>query len=400
MSTVLVTDARRGVAVAFIRSLDRAGHDVIAADVDRVSAGRWSRRATASLTYPDPFIDPEGAAAALRSHIATHDVDVVVPITDAVISVVRSIEADLPPGCIVGAAEPDALAMVADKERTIRLATELGVPVPRTINVGTVEQAVIDAAELGWPVVIKPGSSLGVDEHGAMHHFEVDYGFDEVDLAAKLAAMPSGTPVLLQEMCAGAGVGIEVLASDGEILAIFSHRRLHEVPVTGGASALRVAEPLDPTLVRYTEQLVSSLGWTGLAMVEFKGSTGGHRLMEINGRPWGSLPLAVRAGVDFPADYVTMLTDGPESLRSRLRTYDVGTTARNLELEMIWIGSVVRGRRAEGLPFPRRRDAIGAVLRLASPSIGYDILSWRDPMPGVAEIMRIVGRLAGKARRG
>src|SRR5207302_298489 len=51
----------------------------------------------------------------------------------------------------------------------------------------------------------------------------------------------------------------------------------------------------------YAVKLLEALDWTGLAMVEFKVGADGVRLMEINGRIWGSLPLAVRSGVDFPA---------------------------------------------------------------------------------------------------
>ena len=45
-----------------------------------------------------------------------------------------------------------------------------------------------------------------------------------------------------------------------------------------------------------------ALRYTGVAMVEFKvnAKTGEFVLIEINGRFWGSLPLAVAAGANFP----------------------------------------------------------------------------------------------------
>ncbi|MDP9203505.1 MAG: ATP-grasp domain-containing protein, partial [Gemmatimonadota bacterium] len=48
--------------------------------------------------------------------------------------------------------------------------------------------------------------------------------------------------------------------------------------------------------------LLHDFSWQGVAMVEYKlnADTGVPYLMEINGRLWGSLQLAIDAGVDFP----------------------------------------------------------------------------------------------------
>ena len=49
-------------------------------------------------------------------------------------------------------------------------------------------------------------------------------------------------------------------------------------------------------------RLLGPLGWHGVAMLEFK-QDAAHRevfLIEVNGRFWGSLQLAIAAGVDFP----------------------------------------------------------------------------------------------------
>lgn len=402
MSIVLVTDAARGSAVAFIRSLDRAGHVVIAGDVSRVSAGGWSRSSTASFRYPNPYDDPAGASDAILAQVVERGVDVVLPITDVTTRVVESLRDRLPPRCRIGVPPAGASAVAADKNRTIELAAELGVPVPTTVMVDSPAEARAAVASLGWPVVVKPVTSLGRDVDGAMRKFEVGYGFDPDDLERKVRSLGHGAPVLLQECCTGEGVGIELLVDRGRVLRAFSHRRLHEVPVTGGASALRESIAVDPDLLDYSTRLMRELEWTGLAMVEFKAGRSGHRLMEINGRPWGSLPLAVRAGVDFPADYVRLLTgeSGHESEDISPEDYSIGTVARNLQLEIVWIASVLRGPRSDSahFPWPPRRAALASMLRLFSPRVGDDILSLRDPLPGVAEILSLGSKLIGKVR--
>jgi predicted ATP-grasp superfamily ATP-dependent carboligase len=50
-----------------------------------------------------------------------------------------------------------------------------------------------------------------------------------------------------------------------------------------------------------SEALLREIGWEGPAMVEYRydDATGKAALMEINGRFWGSLPLASAAGAHF-----------------------------------------------------------------------------------------------------
>ena len=133
-------------------------------------------------------------------------------------------------------------------------------------------------------------------------------------------------------------------------------------------------------------------------MVEFRVGPDGPALMEINGRIWGSLPLAVRSGVDFPIRLAELylgraLTAGPDAAPL------AGVRSRNLGLELVWIASVLRrGRRYPFLPAPRRRDALTAALRLPWPRDGFDVLCRDDPLPGLAELAGVTGRLARKAR--
>ena len=402
MSTVLVTDAGRGSAVAFIRSLARAGHVVIAGDVSRVSAGCWSRSASSSFRYPDPYLEPTAAAEVLLERIVAHEVDVVIPITDATTKLVESLRDRLPTDCVIASAPAGAAAIAADKDRTVALADELGVPVPATRVVESADEARAVGDVLGWPVVVKPIRSLATFPDGSLSKLDVGYAFDAADLDDKVSSLGRGSAVLLQEFCAGDGVGVEVLADRGRILRSFSHRRVHEVPVTGGASAIRVGIPVDPILLEHTARMMAALDWTGLAMVEFKAGSNGDRLMEINGRPWGSLPLAVLSGVDFPADYVRLLTEGADGLEPMDPGGTIGRTARNLHLETLWIGSVLRGPRSASPvhPWPPRRAGLAAVLRLFSPKIHDDILSLRDPLASVVELLSIARNLARKATPG
>jgi predicted ATP-grasp superfamily ATP-dependent carboligase len=91
------------------------------------------------------------------------------------------------------------------------------------------------------------------------------------------------------------------LYDHGKPLAFFAHRRLREKPPEGGVSVLSESISVDSVLRSHARCLLDKANWHGVAMVEFKvAADGTPYLMEINTRFWGSLQLAVDAGVDFP----------------------------------------------------------------------------------------------------
>jgi protein-tyrosine-phosphatase len=104
----------------------------------------------------------------------------------------------------------------------------------------------------------------------------------------------------------GEGVGIEVLCDQGEIVLEFAHKRVHELPLTGGGSCYRVSIEIPGALKEASRHLLGKIGWHGLAMVEFKVEGDRYWLMEVNGRVWGSMPLALSAGADFPRCYADL----------------------------------------------------------------------------------------------
>lgn len=401
MTRVLVTDAGRGSAIAFIRSLGRRGAEVIAADEDPRSPGFVSRWTAGCVLYPSPLRAPEEMVQTLLDAASRLAVDVVVPVTDEVILPLAAARRRFEGVARLALPEPEALARAADKVATLELARELGIPVPKTLVVRTGEEAAAAARELAWPIVVKPQVSKRYRGGEGIEAFHVRYADTPDRLRAAVAELEGRCAALLQAYVEGAGVGVELLACDGESLAAFQHRRLHEVPVSGGASALRESVPLDPLLLEYSTRLMRALRWHGLAMVEFKLGPKGPALMEVNGRVWGSLPLAVKSGVDFPALLLDVLLSGSARAAGLDGVYRTGVRSRNLQLEVLWILSVLRGdSRYPFLPRPPRRAALSAAARLLWPGDGYDVLSIRDLRPGLAELRKVGRALVRKALRG
>jgi len=398
--TVLVTDAGRGSAVAFIRSLGRKGYRVIAADADPRSVGFRSRYASRAVVYPAPAASPDEFCARLLDIAKAEAVDLIIPVTDLVLQPLALARRSFEGVTRLAVPPDDALAVVTDKSQTLQLARRLGVPVPETRVVHTAREAVTQAEALGWPIVLKPLASKRRVASGAIESFTVSYAGSPAELAAAMTRLEGRCPVLLQQYLQGTGVGIELLLSGGRPLAAFAHRRLREVPLTGGVSSFRESVPLDAVLYDHALRLLGELRWTGLAMVEFKVGATRAELMEINGRVWGSLPLAVASGVDFPALLAQLYLAGEAAIEPRLgAAYRVGVRCRDLQRDLIWITSVLAQRQPYPyLSTPKRTEALLACLGLFNLRSKQDLLTLDDPVPGLCELPAIFRKFWNKAR--
>ena len=396
--TILVTDCGRSNAIAVIRSLGRLGYHLVAADFSSDSLGFHSRYAHERLVYPAPESSPDAFGACLLEVVQRQRVDLIVPITDLAIQPLAQERRRFEEYTQLAIPSDALLQAVTDKAKTVAIAQRLGVPVPLTHRVETVAEALAKAGELGWPLVVKPQSSRQLHAGERIESFSVSYAGDAVQLQATMEKLEGHCAVLLQRYCFGTGMGVELLMSEGEPLAAFQHKRLREIPVTGGASAYRESVPLDPDLYRYAVSILAELRYTGLAMVEFKVSREGPVLMEINGRVWGSLPLAVASGMDFPGLMAKLYLEGREAISPLLKNdYELGVRCRDLQRDLIWIGQVLMQRKKYAfLQIPERKRAMRALVGILNPRRRFDLLVADDPLPGIFQLPRIVNKLRSK----
>src|SRR5437764_15014473 len=78
----------------------------------------------------------------------------------------------------------------------------------------------------------------------------------------------------------------------------------------GSASSACRSQAVDGSRREAAARFLLDARWTGLFMLEFLRDTSGDAwLMELNGRPWGSLALARRRGLEYPAWAVAAALD-------------------------------------------------------------------------------------------
>jgi predicted ATP-grasp superfamily ATP-dependent carboligase len=305
--SALVLDGQTNQALACVRSLGRAGYDVFVAATRPRPLAAWSRFARGrfhlSGETPDAF-------AALRRWAIARGITLVLPLTErscVLCNLERAAwEAE---GITVGSAPAALLRLAFDKARTFELARQAGVAIPPTRVPSTMAEARTAAAEVGFPCVVKSRFSNAWDGT----RFLADPGTSYVQTAAELEAAVTlhrqgeHWP-LIQGFVPGQGKGVFALFETGHPVAWFAHERLRDVRPSGSGSSLRRSAPLEPRLLEPAERLLAAMGWHGPVMVEFR-DDGIHApcLMEVNGRFWGSLQLAVSAGADFPQWWAAIL---------------------------------------------------------------------------------------------
>ena len=378
--TVLVTDGEQRAALAVVRSLGRAGHTVNACSVRGSSLAGASRYCSSDVRVPDALSDPAGFAAAIRGLTEALHIDTLLPISEPALLAILGARDSLP-GVMIPFPSPQSFRDICDKALVLGRARELGIAVPQqTILSHAGDPA---AATLAYPVALKPARSVG-EQDGRRVKVGVRYAADAAALHRRLAEFsPAAYPLLAQQRITGPGIGVFLLRWNGQILAAFAHRRIREKPPSGGVSVYRESTALDPDLLDQSRRLLESFDWSGVAMIEYKldERTGTPYLMEINGRFWGSLQLAIDAGVDFP----TLLIDAAAGTpRPPVLTWKLGVRSR------WWWGDVdqllARLRHSAArlnLPpgEPGRLGALARFLLLWRPGDRNEILRLSDPRP-------------------
>jgi predicted ATP-grasp superfamily ATP-dependent carboligase len=367
---VLVLDTDRRQGIVSVRRLGRRGLEVTAGAASRLNPGARSKYATRRFRYPSPIDDEAGFIDALEAELRTRSYDVLLPLTDATVPAVVRHRDRLERHAAIPFAGYETLVHGLDKKLTVEAAQAVGVPTPRTLALDELDLERV-AAEIGYPAVLKPRRSAG------------RWGVSVCETPDELEAVYDDTrdtygSLIVQEFIPHGGeAGVYTLYDwSSTLVGVTVQRRVRSNPPSGGPSTLRETIR-DDEMVDLATDLLSSLHWKGVAMVEFRidARTGTPTLMEINPRLWGSLALSVFAGVDFPYYLYQLATTGE---CDSTPTYRAGVESRWLLGD---VGHVLN-----------RDDTWRALREFAQPARkprNYDVLSITDPGPGVAHVAQL-----------
>lgn len=381
IASVLVLDGEQRSALAAVRSLGRAGARVQVASARPQPLAGASRHVSSVCATPDPMRDAQGWVDAVLHHAVRNDVQFILPMTDVSTALLAPQRGRLPPGCSLLCPSATAYEALTDKQRLLEVAHRVDVAVPQTLVAQDAAQLQQAATQLGYPLVIKPARSRYV-QGNAVHSTSVTLVPDAQHLQAVLPTLGWLGPInaLVQQWVPGSGAGVFALYGPTGPVAWFAHRRLREKPPSGGVSVLCESAVPDPALLLPSARLLESAGWWGPAMVEYRVTpTGQAVLMEVNGRFWGSLQLAVDAGVDFPALLLELGLGRPA------RAPPDYATARRLRWLLGDIDNLLLQWRSGPTPAARRRALLGFLATFFDGRCRQEVLRLADPQPGLRE---------------
>jgi predicted ATP-grasp superfamily ATP-dependent carboligase len=380
---VLVCDGEQRSALAVVRSLGQRAHMVAVCSHEPrclSSASRWASRA---FEVPDPRLEPDRYAKVVRKIARDWSADVVLPVTDPSCLALLGRRDEFAPAIIPGPTL-EAFIEISDKARLLSRAKSLGVPTPDHVVVDGRDNIDRSVGTMEGPFAIKPFTTLT----GAYQR--VLYAESRDDLRKQLLETADESfPLLVQRRIIGPGVGVFILVHNGRPVATFAHERVREHPPSGGASVYSRSATVPPKVMADALRLLNSHGWSGAAMIEFKRerSTGTHFLMEVNGRLWGSLQLAIDAGVDFPA----LIVDIAGGCQPRpVDTYSVGVSLRSFWRDLDHLLARLRHSPERlNLP-PGSRGRMAALIDFFSVARGehLELLRLSDPAPFVHASIR------------
>lgn len=264
----------------------------------------WEAQYIDAVTVLADTLDADLMIAAARELDERDPIDGVLCWDEArIIATARIAEAlGLPGG------DPDVVMACRDKHLSRQRLAAGGVAQPLSFLVDSLDQALAAAAEIGYPVVLKPrgiAASLGVvlahDEAELREHFAFAR-----DTTVPGALVYDDHAVLVEEYADGPEISIDSAVFHGRVRPIcLAHKELGYPPYFEEVGHfVDGADPMlsDPALIAALERAHAALGFTdGMTHAEYRLTPSGPKLIEVNARIGGDLIpyLGMRAtGID------------------------------------------------------------------------------------------------------
>lgn len=293
------------------------------------------------------------------------------------------------------------LNVVLDKQLTLQAAREVGIAVPQSVEPISMRQAQALAATFSFPAVLKWKDPNAVARKLSAHGLELlkaEYVYSPaefLDVAKRYS--PLGEWPIVQGYCPGRGLGQFFYMHRGEALRRFQHIRIAEWPPEGGFSSVCDSVPLDQhvALQELSIALLRHIGWEGVAMVEYRWDPQTDRavLMEINGRYWGSYPLAMHSRAEFAliSYYIENGLNLPAlpKIRSSVRCRMVSTELKRLV--RIWLQpDRIADRTFKIRPWA---ELMRFIVDFFRPATRYYVWCWTDPKPFAVDMKNMLVKL-------
>ena len=239
--SVIILDGNQRSALAATRSLGMTGIDVVVGAEKGRSLASSSRFCNKVFSYPSADTDPPAFLRAVLETAERYVNPVLFPMTDMTVNEILLNRNLFPENVRIPFSDHDRYDALSDKEKLFRQAEKLAIPMPETLfssDFTSREALMSEAVRMGFPLVVKAAHSRE-RLSGRYIASSATYANDPNELKTVLGVPPyDQLRCLVQKRIQGPGIGIFLLARNGDVLARFAHRRIREKPPSGGVSVL------------------------------------------------------------------------------------------------------------------------------------------------------------------
>lgn len=315
---------------------------------------------------------------AINRAIAVHRYEVVFACSDAEILTLSRERSNL--HARVPHPSQKSMLRAIDKASLAAAAQAVGLPTPPQAASGT-------EARERWgtkPVVVKERLHGTQGVGGAFTHFAPEVFADPWNVDRRVGEIrAAGSMPVVQLLIEGDLMAFtSVLDEDGNMLARVQQMAERTYPRDAGLSVRARTVPIDERLSEQVTLLLRELGWLGLSELQFiKPADGDPVLLDFNGRFYGSLALALAAGVNLPDTWARIATGRKPN--------QAGDARPGVRYQ--WLEGDLRAARE------RSRGALHDTCGCLRYSRGANASIWsaQDPLPG----LRSAGTLVSQAAR-
>jgi len=297
--------------------------------------------------------------------------------TDEQVRIVSQHHCQLAEKYIVSIPEWETTRYLYDKRLTTVLAKKQQIPIPETVTVGDAQD--LHSLNLSFPLIIKPAITPHLVSKTKKKGYRANNPDELKALYQRVARIMDPQEILIQEFIPGGARNLYSYFGyfkEGRPVSGYSARRLRQHPRELGKASTYAVSVHIPELEAMATDLLTGIGYTGIAEVEFMFNPNHARfeLLEVNPRIWGWITLAIHAGIDLPYLAYADLTQEPY----RLGKYTEGAKWMHMVTDIPVVSiELLHGRLNLGDYLRSIMGCHDAVFNLA------------DPLPFVMELLMI-----------
>jgi predicted ATP-grasp superfamily ATP-dependent carboligase len=377
-AALILEDGLSRQALSACRALAAAGWEVGIGAERPWGVAACSRFARYRHRIPAPNRDPDGFIEATSRAVLERGYEVVFGARDVDVLALSARRDEIP--AEVPYPSHELVLSALDKERLYAAAERAGIAVPWTIGATDGEATRVEA-----PVMVKARVHASFEDGRGPPRFETQLATTTAEAVARVDEIQrlGGQPLLQEFQHEPRLVALAVVADENSRIVAQVQQEAGAIwPLDAGVSVRARTVTPDEELAAGGAGLVRELGWTGLAELQYTVPEDGlPRLIDFNGRFYGSMSLAVAAGVNLPAIWAAQATGRPVRFVREARP--------GVRYQWLW-GDLRRS-------MDERRGLLETLRYSAGAT--QSVSSVRDPLPAVRHLQICLGRSARKLRR-